>query len=43
MKRRPAFLERLRARPLMFDGAMGTMIYQRGVFLNACYDELCLT
>jgi homocysteine S-methyltransferase len=22
---------------------MGTMIYQRGVFLNACYDELCLT
>ncbi len=27
----------------MFDGAMGTMIYQRGVFLNACYDELCLT
>lgn len=43
MSRRPAFLERLRARPLMFDGAMGTMIYQRGVFLNACYDELCLT
>jgi homocysteine S-methyltransferase len=28
---------------LVFDGAMGTMIYQRGVFLNACYDELCLT
>ncbi|NLE68504.1 MAG: bifunctional homocysteine S-methyltransferase/methylenetetrahydrofolate reductase, partial [Lentisphaerae bacterium] len=43
MSRRPAFLERLRTRPLMFDGAMGTMIYQHGVFLNACYDELCLT
>jgi homocysteine S-methyltransferase len=21
---------------------MGTMIYQKGVFINACYDELCL-
>ncbi len=36
-------MERILARPLIFDGAMGTMIYQRGVFLNACYDELCLT
>jgi methionine synthase I (cobalamin-dependent)/5,10-methylenetetrahydrofolate reductase len=37
------FLERIKKQPLVFDGAMGTMIYQRGVFLNACYDELCLT
>ncbi len=22
------------------DGAMGTMLYQKGVFLNVCYDEL---
>ncbi len=22
------------------DGAMGTMLYERGVFLNVCYDEL---
>ncbi|HOF18249.1 MAG TPA: bifunctional homocysteine S-methyltransferase/methylenetetrahydrofolate reductase [Phycisphaerae bacterium] len=29
--------------PRIFDGAMGTEIYRRGVFLNACYDELCLT
>jgi homocysteine S-methyltransferase len=29
--------------PLIFDGAMGTMIYDRGVFINTCYDELCLT
>lgn len=36
-------VERIKTRPLVFDGAMGTMIYQRGVFLNACYDELCLT
>jgi homocysteine S-methyltransferase len=24
----------------VFDGAMGTMLYERGVFLNVCYDEL---
>lgn len=38
----PTLIEKIRARPLVFDGAMGTMIYQRGVFLNACYDELSL-
>src|SRR6266850_646333 len=26
----------------IFDGAMGTMLYARGVFLNVCYDELAL-
>jgi homocysteine S-methyltransferase len=26
----------------VFDGAMGTMLYERGVFLNVCYDELNL-
>jgi homocysteine S-methyltransferase len=25
------------------DGAMGTMLYSRGVFVNVCYDELNLT
>ncbi len=29
--------------PLVFDGAMGTVIYERGVFINACFDELNLT
>ncbi|MGD8278332.1 MAG: bifunctional homocysteine S-methyltransferase/methylenetetrahydrofolate reductase [Gemmatimonadota bacterium] len=29
-------------RPHLFDGAMGTLLYQRGVFINRCYDELCL-
>src|SRR5918998_5360075 len=24
------------------DGAMGTMLYGRGIFLNVCYDELNL-
>ena len=27
---------------IMFDGAMGTMLYNRGVFINQCYDELAL-
>jgi len=26
----------------LFDGAMGTMLYARGVFINKCYDELNL-
>ena len=26
--------------PHLFDGAMGTMLYARGVFINRCYDEL---
>src|SRR5512147_28905 len=26
----------------LFDGAMGTMLYAKGFFLNVCYDELCL-
>ena len=35
--------ERIQERPLVFDGAMGTMLYERGVFINACYDELALS
>jgi homocysteine S-methyltransferase len=27
-------------RVVVFDGAMGTMLYARGVFINQCYDEL---
>ena len=27
---------------VVFDGAMGTMLYSRGVFINQCYDELVL-
>src|SRR5690606_36597669 len=27
-------------RPHVFDGAMGTMLYHKGVFINRCYDEL---
>ena len=28
--------------PILFDGAMGTELYNRGVFINQCYDELVL-
>ncbi|MBF0433653.1 MAG: bifunctional homocysteine S-methyltransferase/methylenetetrahydrofolate reductase [Fibrobacteria bacterium] len=38
-----SILEKLKESPLVFDGAMGTMIYERGVFINTCYDELCLS
>lgn len=37
------FLSRIKTTPLIFDGAMGTVIYEKGVFLNTCYDELNLT
>ena len=37
------FLSRIKQSPLIFDGAMGTEIYDRGVFIQACYDELCLS
>ena len=29
-------------RPHIFDGAMGTMLYSKGVYINRCYDELNL-
>jgi homocysteine S-methyltransferase len=29
-------------RVVVFDGAMGTMLYLKGVFINQCYDELAL-
>jgi methionine synthase / methylenetetrahydrofolate reductase (NADH) len=41
---REALLERLLDPQalIVFDGAMGTMIYSRGVFINQCYDELSI-
>ena len=37
------FLERLAEGVVVCDGAMGTMLYARGVFLNRCFDELNLS
>ncbi len=41
---RTVLLQRLvdPAQITLFDGAMGTMLYARGVFINQCYDELVL-
>ena len=37
------FRDRLASRVLVADGAMGTMLYSRGVFINRCFDELNLS
>jgi methionine synthase I (cobalamin-dependent) len=38
-----SFLECLAQGPLLFDGAMGTMLHNQGVSLERCFDELNLT
>ena len=40
---RERFLERIRKGPILGDGAMGTVLYERGVFVNRCFDELNLS
>lgn len=37
------FLERLKTSPILCDGAMGTLLYSKGVFINRSYDELNLS
>src|SRR3954465_6334264 len=37
------FLEALDERVLVCDGAMGTMLYAKGVFINRCFDSLNVT
>jgi len=40
-RRKPQeFREQLLTRALVADGAMGTELYARGVFINRCFDEL---
>jgi methionine synthase I (cobalamin-dependent)/5,10-methylenetetrahydrofolate reductase len=36
-------LEQLRERPLLCDGAMGTLLYARGITYEQCFDALNLT
>lgn len=36
-------LTRLKKSPVLCDGAMGTLLYAKGVFINRCYDELNLS
>src|SRR5437899_7439784 len=40
MSRASEFRQQLSQRVLVADGAMGTMLYARGVFINRCFDEL---
>jgi len=37
------FLERLNEGPILCDGGMGTLLYERGIPLDSCFDELNLT
>src|SRR6202790_26818 len=37
------FIERLKRSPVLCDGAMGTLLYAKGIFINRCYDELNLS
>ena len=36
-------LERLKESSVLCDGAMGTLLYAKGIFINRCYDELNLS
>jgi methionine synthase / methylenetetrahydrofolate reductase (NADH) len=36
-------LSRIKQSPVLCDGAMGTLLYSKGVFINRCYDELNLS
>jgi len=36
-------LARIKQSPVLCDGAMGTLLYAKGVFINRCYDELNLS
>ena len=37
------FREKLSSRAMVADGAMGTVLYSKGVFINRCFDELNLS
>jgi methionine synthase I (cobalamin-dependent)/5,10-methylenetetrahydrofolate reductase len=39
----PSIADIFANRPVLADGAMGTVLYARGIFINRCYDELNLT
>ncbi len=36
-------LERIQTQVVVADGAMGTMLYSKGIFINRCFDELNLS
>ena len=40
---RGSFVEHIRDNVIVADGAFGTMLYAKGMYINRCYDELNLT
>jgi len=40
---KPPFRDYLRDNIVVFDGAMGTELYNKGVFINRCFDEMNLS
>src|SRR5271170_3529884 len=36
-------ISRIKQSPVLCDGAMGTLLYDKGIFINRCYDELNLS
>ncbi|MEO8168070.1 MAG: bifunctional homocysteine S-methyltransferase/methylenetetrahydrofolate reductase [bacterium] len=38
-----SFRERVGKEVIVFDGGVGTYLYQKGIFINTCFDELNLT
>jgi methionine synthase I (cobalamin-dependent)/5,10-methylenetetrahydrofolate reductase len=38
-----SFLDYIKKSPVLCDGAMGTLLYAKGIFINRCYDELNLS
>ena len=38
-----SFEEYLKDQLVLLDGAMGSLIYEKGVFIDKCYDELNLS
>jgi len=37
------YLERLKEGILLYDGAMGTMLYEKGIFVNQCFENANIT
>jgi methionine synthase / methylenetetrahydrofolate reductase(NADPH) len=36
-------IARIKQSPVLCDGAMGTLLYAKGIFINRSYDELNLS
>ncbi len=43
LTRAAEFRKKLQSKIIVADGAMGTMLYAKGIFINRCFDELNLS